>query len=909
MILVQRVVFMLLLYCFTTFAYTADLQLFNAGKKAFSVGLYTIAIENFNSYLENSYSDSKEDDAIYLLGVSNFYLKKYPISKTYFQGLLRDYSDSPYIRNSYYWLGLNNYYLEEYTDSIDNLKYSGEDSSYKEISWLFRSLTHLELDAPDEARSDLLKVINNKDSRDQYREEALYRLGTMLLEEGSNNSAINYLNTLVLDHPNSKYYNESLSLLGESYFLVKEWSSARRVFSLLLESDYGNRGDIYKRLSTVYYNLDDFDTTVEYLLLFKSEVGNNIDVENMLIDIYLKRNEFNKAKKNLEFLIGNYELSEEDWRENAYRLAVIYYRDNEYSKAYKYFSRLKTKEALYYSVISGLNSDYNINSYILELNNRFHGDKYTVDANNRYINYLEGNGNNVELEKLLLILTKNYTNNIKYFLTLGELYLEIGRYDESIKYLSKGYKNGSKYYSNVAYKLGWIYYNKKEYDRAVTYFNSLEKGDSEYNKALYSKGIALYKLGRYASGETAFKELLNTDSTYSKEVSYYLGLIDKEFKKYSSAIKYFNISKESYSLKLDSLNNIAWCFYYLKEFENALNIYLDLIELDELSIHKLNAANCYYYLEKYSDAIGLYKKVFYSDDEYKESMNYKIIENLFLLNKDHEAIDWVETVDIDSSKQLIEVADSFLYKEELARAKTLYDFIIRQYAGLEASEKAEIKIAVLKYKTSNVEESIKMLIEFINRGGSLNNEAVDELVYIIKNLEDPEIIEIAKKELDKISSKDNYIPVYIELIKYKIMDNDIINIIDELLNTSKDRLYSDQLIYLKSHYYLTHNNFETAEVIIKPLVTRENVSVELKIDSIILLCEILSNLERENEAVDLYLKLYVNYPNYEQAEISLYRAYILSKKLNNEDNIIKIKAILTNEYKDSIWTKKVLNEK
>lgn len=908
MILVRRVVFILLLTGFTTFAYTADLQLFNAGKKAFSVGLYTIAIENLNSFLDTSNNDSREDDAVYLIGVSNFYLKKYSISKTYFQGLLRDYSDSPYLNNSYYWLGLNNYYLEEYIDSIDNLKISGEDSSYKEISWLFRSLTNIELDAIEEAKSDLLKVIQNTDSKEQYREEALYRLATLLLEEGNNNSAINYLNTLVLDHPKSKYYNESLNLLGETYFRVKEWDSAKRIFSLLLESDLGNKGNIYKRLSTIYYNLEDLDSTEEFLLLFKEEIGNDIEVENMLIDIYLKLGKFNNAKESLEYLISNYQLSEDDWKDNAYRLAVIYYRDSEYKNAYKYFSKIKNKNALYYSVVSGLNLNYNVNSYIIELNNKYYGDKYTIDANNRYVNYLEKNGNNRELEKLLLILTEKYSDEITYFLTLGELYLQLEDYDKSIKYLSKGYKKNSKYYSNVAYKLGWIYYNKKEYDRAISYFNSLSKGDSEYSKALYSKGIALYKLGRFIVGESAFKELLKTDSTYSIEVSFYLGLIEKEFKRYDTAIEYFNTSKVSESLKTDSLDNIAWCYYYLKDFDKALNIYLQLVRSDKLSIHKLNAANCYYYLEKYNQAIDLYKEVFFSDRNYKDSANYKIIENLFLINKDNEAIDWVSSVDVDSSEQLIDIADSFLYREEFERAETLYDFIENKYNDLEVSKRAEIKIAVLKYKTSYYKESIDMLINYIENDTVLINEAVHELVYIAENLEDPEIINFTINRIKDVKSKNYYIPVYIELIKYKIMEVESLNLIDELLNISKSRAYSDQLIFLKSNYYYSHGSYEIAESTIKSLIIRDNINVELKIDSIILLCEILSNLSREEEAVDLYLKIYINYPNYNQAEVSLYRAYNLSKKLDNIDNVNKIKAILKNEYKDSIWAKKVLNE-
>lgn len=887
---------MLLLFCFSTTVYTADLQLFNAGKKAFSVGLYTIALENLYGYLDSSEGDKNEDDAVYLCGVSNFYLKDFNKSISYFNGLQNDFPKSPYIKNTYYWLGLNNYYLKNYKQAIDDLGYSAQKSSYTEISLLYRSLSYLESGDTSSAIDNLKIIIEDSKSRKPYVEEALYRISTLLLEEGKHNRAINYLNIMILDHPESKYYQDALELLGETYFLLKEWNNAKRIYNLLIDEQLGSIGTLYKRLSTVYFKLGDNSESINYLNRYRDEIGYDNEVNNMLIDLYIKDNNQEMAKTLL------LELKESLDDNNAYKLGVIYFKEENYKEAFKYFSGINTRESLYYSVLSGLYGKFNVNKFVLELNRLYKNDSYTIDANNRYVNHLEDIKDYVNLEKLLVILIDEYPNNISYNLTLGELYLTTGELDKSIKYLAKGYYEGSEYYSSIAYKLGWIYYNKSEYKRSIEYFNSLKLEDFEFNKALYSKAIAYYSLGDYKNGGDTFRELLNYDSSYKEEVSLYLGLIEKEYGNYEKAISYFTSSALKDDLYTISQENIAWCYYHLEDFKSALDIYLELGE-------NLNAANCYYYLNDYENALELYKDQFNKSDDNRDNFNYRIIEILFFLDRDTEAINWDMDNEIDSSSQILDLAEGYMFNGNYDRSLKILDYIINEYKGNKNSQDAVVTKSKLYYLKEEIQKSIDILADYLKGEDLLSiDSAVDEFVHIVSSLEDLNNVEYVYNSIEEIGYKEYIIPVYIELIRYYITDINIINKITDLINIVTDKSNSDKLILLKSIYYYNQGSYEEAENYLKPLLVRENVDVTVKIESLLLLGDIYSVTDNKSEAVSLYLNIYVNYPGKEEAEISLYRAYTLSKESEDKTQMKKIKNILNSEYKDSIWTKKVNSE-
>ncbi len=213
----------------------SDLHFFNAGRKAFSVGLYSIALENFQEHLELDERD-KIVDAIYLSGISLYHLKKYEKSTSYFLGLIKNFTESNYVDESLYWLGLSYYNLNDYRSAIDFFNRNiTSNSKYKDLSMLYRALAQLKVGQTDSAISSFKGIIESTSAIPRYKEEALYRLSTLYLEKNSINSGIITLNKLIFDYPHSKFYFDSLKLLADSYYIQEEWESALRSYLLIID--------------------------------------------------------------------------------------------------------------------------------------------------------------------------------------------------------------------------------------------------------------------------------------------------------------------------------------------------------------------------------------------------------------------------------------------------------------------------------------------------------------------------------------------------------------------------------------------------------------------------------------------------------------------------------------------------
>lgn len=907
---------LLLLLLFICLFYSAanSLQLYQAGKKAFSVGLYSIALENLDLYLKEDTID-KRVESLYLGGISAYYLKKYRNSLTYFEALKNEYSNSVYANKSLYWTGLNYYYMEDYNNaSLWFLENSKIGSNYKDLSLLFNALSNLKLDKREIAVTSFNKIIDDPNSNDRYKEEAIYRLATLYLEDNNLNRCINLLNIIILDFPESKFFNDALSILADSYFSLNEWQSAESAFLLLL--DFEQNQKYYKRLATISWNLNKLDESKKYLEYYDVNYSEDKDVLFMLGDLYSKEQDISDAILVYRRIEKLFTLNSKETQENNYRLGTLFYIDNNFIEAYRYFSLGDSKKSLYFSVLSGLDSDQEVFKFIKTLNRRYTDDKLSLDVNNRYINYLEENSKNSELEEFLLYITQIYTHNISYSLTYGELLLKSNRLDDSLKYLSKGYNEDSVYYSNIAYKIGWIYYSKGEYSRSIEYFNKIKIGDDDYIKALYSRSIANYKMNKLEIGEKGFLELLDLKTEYNEEISFYLGLIEKDNYKYEDALKYFNISKNRESLFIDSMDNIAWSYYHLKDYQNALDIYTELWAITNRTIYSFNSANCYLYMDNYENALNLYLTVLKEDSSLKSSSYFKSIEILFKLKKDLDAYQLVAEYYNDfpgsdlPGDVIITEADNRLFLNSIDKAIETYTEVMKIFPINKFWYKARYRLAECYYLQNEYSRSINSYIDSIKDDDPYSKDSVDKIKYIMSELINPELTKEIKSLLDdNITEKHRVIPIYTECIRQGIVSDDPFIDIDELIQISRNRDEINRLIYLKSLTYYNIGDLELSTHNLRTILSRPEVTDDIKIDSIMLQAQILDDMDDGPQAVELYLKLYINYSdNTQKASYALYKGLLITRKLKDFELEEKIIKIIRTEYSDTNWGRRGLGE-
>lgn len=106
--------------------------------------------------------------------------------------------------------------------------------------------------------------------RNNFKDRVLYRLAICHLDEGNREKAQKYFNKLVFEYPESKFIPEAHFRIGEYFFGKRNFQSAIKHYSELLESwdnPYFNMA-LYK-LGWSYYNVEDYVsaiTTFVYLL-------------------------------------------------------------------------------------------------------------------------------------------------------------------------------------------------------------------------------------------------------------------------------------------------------------------------------------------------------------------------------------------------------------------------------------------------------------------------------------------------------------------------------------------------------------------------------------------------------------------------------------------------------------------
>lgn len=880
-----------------------NITLYQAGKKAFSVGLYSIALENFQQYLDDD-GVEKRVESLYMSAISLYYLKQYNDSISYLEGINKEYPSSLYSKRSHYWFALNYYYSDRFNEAVLEFNISAKEKSYRDVSNLYIALSHIKMKNNQAAIKAFETVKDTPDVKPQFLEEAVYRLASLYLEEGKYNQSIIELNKIVIDFPSSKYYNDALKMLSDTYFLLEEWESAERSYELLkdLKPDLEY---LYKRLSVVKWKLGLDDDALWYLTLYDINFGDDLDVLNMLGDIYFRRSEFDNAVnvyKKVDQLKGV------DKRENSFRLATSYYKMGNYSSSFNYYNVGESIQDYYYSILSGLRVDIDITGKVLEMNSTFPGHELSTDAANRVINKYEDDNKITQLEELLLSLTSLYPQNIEYALTLGEIYLEQAKYEESLKYLSTGYHSESDYYENVSYKIGWIYYHNNELKRSITYFDRVSVESEDYFKALYSKGIALYRLGEVNEGRDIFEEIFNYETPYKEDVSYYLGQIYKEEYDYNSAVEFFRVASNKESLRVESLSNMAWSYYQMESYESALNIYKELG-------NSFNVANCYLNLKRFNEAIVYYQQHIDEDGEFKESSYYKVVEILYLLDRDDEAWDMIKEFHKNYPSSnfpkdlVINEADNRMYGGDTDAGITLYNKILEFFKGYPVWKKARFRKAEALYRNELYKESLELYSASIISNDSYADESVYKSVEILKELLDPELTLYVKELIDKKDGdRTSLVPLYITYIEQFINSDDTLFIIERELGVTSRREESHQLIYLNALYYYTRANYDSAEKHLLPLLSRGEVSDRLKIDATTLQGELMAIRGEYTEVIDLYLKLYLSYSDYtDPVSFVLYKALELAREIESP-LIDRIENILRTEYKETYWGSRVDEE-
>ncbi|MCP4631576.1 MAG: tetratricopeptide repeat protein [candidate division Zixibacteria bacterium] len=293
--------------------------------------------------------------------------------------------------------------------------------------------------------------------------------------------AIKKASKVLTFHPESKYVDDALYLIGKSYFNMEEWHKAERKFKELI----------------VNFPESEFAVESAYLL----------GVCHVNLDNY------NQAEESLREIISRPEKT--DYSDDAaYMLAEIWFDKEEYSDAIEYYEDMLEKYP---------KSDLKAKAYTRIGKSHFELKQYT-DAKTNYDKALKsGPDTGLRYEILYqsgeclyklgkyeegLKIFKDLKGNRKYFEKLGEIKI---KYAEGLKATDEEDKAIELYEeiiienpkteqsAQACYEIGDIYQDRNDLEKAKESYikGKDEKRDSEYSQLCLNKSSEITKLETY----------------------------------------------------------------------------------------------------------------------------------------------------------------------------------------------------------------------------------------------------------------------------------------------------------------------------------------------------------------------------------------------------------------------------
>lgn len=330
--------------------------------------------------------------------------------------------------------------------------------------------------------------------------------------------------------------------------------------------------DAYNNLCLAYYLIDDYEKSLEYGDL-SIEILPNKSVE------YSNRGNALYALNRYEEAMQDYNDAIEIGDKNSYAYygrGTVYYIREEYEKA------------------------------LLEFDNSL---KYEPDDVEAYLymiwcHYYLGNfDEGIELsDKAILIDDKN----IEVYSAKGYLVLEKSGFDEAKAY----YKSiADRFSDNIEAQLllGKLYYNNNNYEYALDYFLSVrDRFDFDFNLSRWI--VSSYTaMGDMDKADDYFQEVL-ANGNATAELCNYVGDDFVYFGYYMEALKYYEEAMRIDKSDKTAYINILYSLYSGKRYSKCIEFGKNMVDIFGEDYDAMGyIGECYYYLCDYEEALEWYK--------------------------------------------------------------------------------------------------------------------------------------------------------------------------------------------------------------------------------------------------------------------------------------------------------------
>jgi TolA-binding protein len=327
--------------------------------------------------------------------------------------------------------------------------------------------------------------------------------------------------------------------------------------------------------------------------------------------------------------------------------------------------------------------------------------------------FLENSGTDKQIE--------NFTNEYPdhplakgAYVQLGHFYFEKEDYEKAIKYYT-----GADFYvlppdemAAANFKLGISYYQTRQLNQALTFFDRVKGGGSDWaTDAYYYAAVVAFQNGNYFRATADFQQAAKSDK-YKNQVPYYLANIYLKEEKYELLASYTAevLDMPRLSNRIDLLLLSAEAQYHLKNYAQAASQY-----------------------EAYATAL----KARPADD-----IRFKLGHSYFLLGQKEKAIDQLKTLGSsnDLKGQMAAYYLGHLYVEQgnFPFAVTSFERASKMNFSTETAEYAAYNFAKVCFEIGRFRDAIAVLEDFPKKfpGSRLLADANELIIEALLNTND-----------------------------------------------------------------------------------------------------------------------------------------------------------------------------
>lgn len=650
---------------------------------------------------------------------------------------------------------------------------------------------------------------------EKYGAQAKYYSGYMAYQDDDYAEADKYLNQVA---GNQGFDDEIPYYMANIKFKTGKFQEAIDAAEpLLTESNGIQLSELNKIIGESYFNLNDFDNAVPYLLEYKGKKGkwNNTDYYLLGYAYYQQKNYDEALIWFTKIIDGNNAVSQNAY----YHMAECYLKKDKKQEALNAFRNAKQMD---FNPEIKQDAWLNYAKLSYEIGNPY---KSTAEVIQEYIlAYPEGIDQS-EIKEYLI-----------------SAYLAVSDFQGALDYLKNNDSENIEGYAKVAYLYGVQLFNDENFDEAIVNFDlSINvKSDSDYqSKSLFWKGESQYRLKKYEEALATFEAFKvipdQPDLNENKLLLYHMAYTYFQLKDYNQAGGHFNefiLSSSNTKLITDSQLRLGDCFFALSNYFKAIPSYEKVIDANDLDVDyaQLQIAFCYGYMGETDKKIAALLS--FTQENLKSTLRddafYELGNSYLKQNKVDKAMaaydEVVNNYRMSSlvSKSLLKQGLVYFNADQGEKALGKYKTVVNNYPGTDEASEAISNAKQIYVQQGRVDEYEKFIrnVDFINvSDDEIENATFSsaEQFYLSNNL--TKAIESLLKYLDRYPTGGFVLTANFFLAdSYTRTDQKekAIPFYQFILEQDKNQFTEKSLVSV-AYYYLDNENWEKAVVILSRL--------------------------------------------------------------------------------------------